>query len=93
MAGAAVIPSLATDLRALLGEDAVSDSEAVRFEHGRDESYHPSLPPDLVVFPRSVDDVVATVDRCRASGVPLIPFGTGTAPGPVPAGERVPAPA
>src|SRR3990170_2351019 len=70
---------LETELVAALGAEAVSRSEAVRDQHGHDESYHPSAPPDLVVFPGTTEEVVAIVDRCRAARVPIVPFGAGTA--------------
>ena len=65
-------------LRDLLGE-RLSTSEAVREQHGHDESYHESHAPDLVVFPQSTEEVSEIVQLCAACAVPLIPFGTGTA--------------
>jgi glycolate oxidase len=34
--------------------------------------------PDVVVLPRTADEVVAVVRRCLAAGVPIIPRGSGT---------------
>ncbi len=42
-----------------------------------DASNH-RVPPRSVAFPRSVDDVVAVVDACRAEGVPVTSRGGGT---------------
>lgn len=64
-------------LAALLG-DRVTTSQAVRDEHGRDESWHEVMPPDAVVFPETVDEVVGIVRICAARKVPMIPFGVGT---------------
>jgi D-lactate dehydrogenase (cytochrome) len=36
------------------------------------------MPPDVVVFAESTDEVVAIVRLCAAAGVPIIPFGAGT---------------
>ncbi|QIZ36519.1 FAD-binding and (Fe-S)-binding domain-containing protein [Saccharopolyspora sp. ASAGF58] len=36
------------------------------------------VPPVAVVFPRGVDDVVAVVDICRATGTPVVSRGGGT---------------
>jgi D-lactate dehydrogenase (cytochrome) len=47
-------------------------------QHACDESFHPPAPPDAVVAPRSVDEVVAIVRAAGAERVPLVPFGAGT---------------
>ena len=64
-------------LRQIVG-DRVTTTEAIREQHGRDESFHPSVPPDAVVFARSTDEVARVVTACAARSVPIIPFGTGT---------------
>lgn len=53
-------------------------AEAVRLQHGRDESSFAAIPPDAVVFAQSTDDVAATVALCHEHRVPVIAFGTGT---------------
>jgi D-lactate dehydrogenase (cytochrome) len=73
-----LIPDLVEELRAVLG-DRLATGTVVRDAHGRDESHHPTAPPDAVAFVRSTDEVVAVVTACAAHGVPVIPFGTGTA--------------
>jgi len=65
------------ELRALLG-DRLSTSGAVREHHGKDESYHPVVPPDAVAFALSTEEVSAIVKVCAKHKVPVIPFGTGT---------------
>lgn len=35
-------------------------------------------PPDVVVFPRSVEEVSALAKVCHQHHLPIIPFGTGT---------------
>ncbi|HYH18466.1 MAG TPA: FAD-linked oxidase C-terminal domain-containing protein [Azospirillum sp.] len=66
-----------SELRALLG-DRLSTSGAVREHHGKDESYHPVVPPDAVAFALSTEEVSAIVKVCAKHKVPVIPFGTGT---------------
>ena len=44
-------------LASIVGEENHSSSTAVREQHGKDESYHQSLLPDVVVFPTSVEQV------------------------------------
>lgn len=53
-------------------------SPAIRLEHGRSETHFAPMPPDAVVYALSTDDVVATVDLCRAAQVPVIAYGAGT---------------
>uniref|UniRef100_A0A667ZEZ5 Probable D-lactate dehydrogenase, mitochondrial n=1 Tax=Myripristis murdjan TaxID=586833 RepID=A0A667ZEZ5_9TELE len=64
--------------RCVCGEDGVSLGEAVRQQHGRDESVHRCCPPDVVVFPRCVEEVSALAKICHRYDLPIIPFGTGT---------------
>jgi len=64
-------------LRQIVGE-RVTTAEAIREQHGHDESFHPSFPPDAVVFAQSTDEVSRVVSACAERGVPVIPFGTGT---------------
>ena len=69
------------DLIAALGAivgDRLSVAEAVREQHGHDESYHPSHPPDAVVFAETTEEVSDIVKLCAARDVPVIPFGAGT---------------
>src|SRR5258708_2539073 len=65
------------DLKALLG-DRLSTVAAVRERHGKDESYHPSVPPDAVAFARSTEEVSQIVRICARHKVPVIPYATGT---------------
>lgn len=46
--------------------------------HGRGESHHPTRPPQAIVFPETVDDVVDICKFCNSQRIPLIPFGVGT---------------
>uniref|UniRef100_A0A665WHF3 Probable D-lactate dehydrogenase, mitochondrial n=1 Tax=Echeneis naucrates TaxID=173247 RepID=A0A665WHF3_ECHNA len=58
--------------------DGISLGEAVREQHGKDESVHRCCPPDVVVFPRCVEEVSALAKVCHQHHLPIIPFGTGT---------------
>src|SRR3954469_14381121 len=69
--------SVVAELKALLG-DRVSTSAAVREHHGKDESYFPYAPPDVVVYVKTTEEVRDVVNICRAHRVPMIPYGVGT---------------
>lgn len=58
--------------------DRFITSDAVRQHHGTDESPYPVCPPEAVIFPRTIDDVVAAVRLCNKYKVPIIPFGIGS---------------
>ncbi len=70
--------SLEKQLRALLG-DRLSTAAAVREQHGHDESFHETAPPDMVAFARDTREVSQIVKACAAARTPVIAFGTGTA--------------
>jgi len=73
-----VIPQpVLAGLHDLLGTRC-SDSAAERAHHGRGESYHASMPPDLVCYAESTEEVSAIVRICAAHNVKIIPFGAGT---------------
>ena len=65
------------ELQKLLGE-RLSLSESVREQHGRDESFHASAPPEAVAFAESNEMVAEIVQICSRYKKPIIPFGTGT---------------
>jgi D-lactate dehydrogenase (cytochrome) len=75
---AATIDDLAAELERALAAERVSRGADERWRHGSDESWHPPAPPDLVVYPQTIDEVVAVVRACRHARVPIIPFGAGT---------------
>nr|WP_285727792.1 FAD-binding and (Fe-S)-binding domain-containing protein [Psychromicrobium sp. YIM S02556] len=71
--------ALASSLVARLATAGIiAETSARRLaEYSYDASNY-RVPPLAVVFPRSVHDVVATVEACRESGTPLIGRGGGT---------------
>src|SRR5947209_7260438 len=55
----------------------------VRFDAGSRALYATDLsiyrqPPIGVVIPRTIEDVIATVEECRARGIPILSRGCGT---------------
>ncbi|MDQ0189507.1 FAD-binding protein [Alicyclobacillus cycloheptanicus] len=69
---------IADDLRALLSSEQVSTNRSVLEQHSRDESYHTPVLPDVVVYPRSTEDVVQVVRYASVRGIPVVPFGVGS---------------
>ena len=56
-----------------------SDAQAVREQHGRDESAFTTVPPPAaVVFAESTQDVADAVKLASEHEVPVIPFGVGS---------------
>lgn len=70
-------PALLTALQALFGA-RLSLASAQREHHGRDESFYPSMPPDVVIFAHSTEEVAQVVSLCNQYAFPVIAFGTGT---------------
>jgi D-lactate dehydrogenase (cytochrome) len=64
-------------LAARFGERC-SRNQAVREQHGRDESPFEVTPPDAVVFCESTVDVANAVTLAAQHEVPVIPFGVGS---------------
>jgi D-lactate dehydrogenase (cytochrome) len=62
----------------LLGADRVRTGADDLSQHGHDESFHPEARPDMVVWPRSVQEAAAIVRVAAAHRLPVIPFGAGT---------------
>ncbi|WP_204323863.1 FAD-binding oxidoreductase, partial [Stenotrophomonas maltophilia] len=72
-----VLGAVTAELQALFGNRAVT-SEAVRQQHGHTLTFIPNQPPDIVVFPETVEDCVAVMKLAARHDVPVIPFGTGS---------------
>jgi D-lactate dehydrogenase (cytochrome) len=70
-------PEFVDDIASIVG-DRWSDTGTELDQHAQDESWHPPMPPDLVAYPRTTDEVAAIVRACHAAGVPVVPFGVGT---------------
>jgi D-lactate dehydrogenase (cytochrome) len=73
----AAVEALTRDLAARFGNKLVT-SQAVREQHGHTLTWTVNQPPDAVVFPETIEDVVDTVKLCAAHDAPVIAFGVGT---------------
>ena len=71
-------PALLADLQARFANQ-FSQAQAVREQHGRDESAFTQIPPPAaVVFAESAQDVQDAVRLCAQHRTPLIPYGAGS---------------
>ena len=69
--------TLVSRLAGVIGPRATL-ARGVLEQHGRSESYHRGLPPDVVVFPETTAEVVEIVRHCASLNMPIVPFGAGT---------------
>ncbi|KAJ4979802.1 hypothetical protein NE237_010582 [Protea cynaroides] len=70
---------LIDELRAICGEDMTLDYDE-RYFHGKPQnSFHEAANiPDIVVFPRSEDEISKIVRSCNNHKVPIVPYGGAT---------------
>ncbi len=56
----------------------LSTADAVREQHGKDQTWNPGAPPDAVAFVQNTSEVRTIVSICAEHQVPVIAYGTGT---------------
>ncbi|MGE7780227.1 FAD-binding oxidoreductase [Peribacillus sp. NPDC097264] len=69
---------LVNALKEVLSESQVTENQTVRELHGRDESYHATSLPDIVVFPETTKQVSEVVKVANMHKIPVVPFGLGS---------------
>ncbi|EGB10897.1 hypothetical protein AURANDRAFT_22169 [Aureococcus anophagefferens] len=77
----ALSSAAAVDDRLLASLEAVCDTStnaSILARHGKDESHHACVPPDVVAFPASTAEVSALLRLCHERRTPVVPFGVGT---------------
>ena len=52
-----------------------SQSPDVRKLHGDDESHHEPIPPEVVAFPESTEEVAAILKLCNEQSIAVVPYG------------------
>lgn len=65
-------------LKAKLAEEQISTNETVRELHSKDETYHQTSLPDVVVFPKTTEDVSYIMKVSQEFKTPITPFGVGS---------------
>ncbi|MFJ8259991.1 FAD-binding oxidoreductase [Peribacillus asahii] len=65
-------------LRSVLSESQVTVNQTILEQHSKDESYHAPSLPDIVVFPKTTEEVSKVVKIAGQYKVPVVPFGRGS---------------
>lgn len=65
-------------LKELLSEEQVSINETILEQHSQDESYHDVAKPDVVVFPKTTEEVSRILQYANTHKIPVVPFGRGS---------------
>ena len=73
-----VVEQLINELSQFLKSEQVTKNETIRNLHSKDESYHTPSLPDLVVYPRTTEEVSEIVRVANHFHVPVVPFGVGS---------------
>ncbi|HWT30872.1 MAG TPA: FAD-linked oxidase C-terminal domain-containing protein [Propylenella sp.] len=58
--------------------ERLSESQAVREQHGHTTTWLPNQPPDAVIFAETTEEVSEIVQVCAQHRTPVVAFGTGT---------------
>ncbi len=73
-----IVESIISALKDILTDEQVSVNETVRELHSKDESYHESRLPDVVVFPTSAKQVSDILKVANDFEIAVVPFGRGS---------------
>lgn len=70
--------TVVSTLKNFLEEDQVTINETIRELHSKDESYHEGQLPEVVVFPKSAEEVSKILKIANDFEIAVIPFGRGS---------------
>ena len=65
-------------LRNLLPTDQISENPTILEHHSKDESYHLPVKPDIVIFPKSKQEISEVMKIAYKYQIPVVPFGAGS---------------
>ena len=65
-------------LSTFLEDDQISRNATVLEQHSKDESYHTPHDPDVVVFPKTTEEVSKIMKAANDNRIPIVPFGLGS---------------
>lgn len=67
-----------SNLKAIIGEDYVLEDQESMHNYGHDETEHLLYLPDVVIRPRTTEEISAVMKLCNAHRIPVTPRGAGT---------------
>lgn len=73
-----ISPSIKSQFEAIVGKENIMDSPAQRLVYSYDATPNIQAMPDLVVAPRSTEEVVKIVNVCQKGKIPIVPRGSGS---------------
>ncbi|MDS9472912.1 FAD-binding oxidoreductase [Sporosarcina pasteurii] len=65
-------------LKEKLSDEQISTNETIRELHSKDETHHQTSLPDIVVFPKSTEEVSHIMKVAQEFKTPITPFGVGS---------------
>ncbi|MDY6854763.1 MAG: FAD-binding oxidoreductase [Thermodesulfobacteriota bacterium] len=64
--------------KSIVSPERVSKGESIRELHSKDESFHKRCWPDVVIFPRSKEEISNLLKVAKERKLPVTPWGAGT---------------
>lgn len=69
---------LLLEMQKRTSEKRATQNETILWQHSRDESYHQPVSPDIVVYPKSADEISSILTFANEHHIPVVPFGAGS---------------
>jgi len=69
---------LVSELQSILAPGRATVNETILEGHSSDESYHTPHLPDVVVYPKTTEEVSGVVSFANEHQIPVVPFGLGS---------------
>jgi len=65
-------------LTTIVGSERISTGESILELHGKDESFHEKKRPDVVIWPKNVEEISKILIFANKERIPVTPWGAGT---------------